>query len=718
MLSGGMLLCIRRHVSQRWAVITAICACLAFAVAAVPLLGYAGGLQEAYRAGTFTRMSLPASICLILFSALLMAYVALRSPLVYRWLPLPMFLGLVMVSFAAATAVRMHEELQITQSIQDAANEQATYYSDRLKNTYDALNRIGMRWEAAGGTPEKLWQADAESYIHDLPFLNGISWVDKRSRLRWIAPLKGREFLIGRVLSDDPVRGAALKAARETQHAQVTPPLMFLDGTGIGFVYIRPLKLSGEHGGTITSGIRLHDFFADLLKPISETGFQYTVRHGSDIIFTTRPSTPQNDDDIRQANATIDNVNDSYLLTLYPMPAYIASRHTSVPAVVFAGGSLMAALAALAALLLLRERQQAWLLRESEQSFRLAMEYSPIGMALVSPEGRWLRVNQALCEIVGYASDELLAIDFQTITHPDDLVSDLDYVQKVIAGEIKSYAMEKRYLHKDGHVIPILLSVSLIRNADGSPKYFISMIQDISERERFVEQLQQTNAELEQFAYVASHDLQEPLRMVTSFVGLLGKTYGNKLDLQAQEYITIAVDASKRMQLLISDLLEYARLGKDSQLRVRIDCNIEMQHVVHNLNAAIKGAQALVSVDELPEIMGNPVEFLRLMQNLMGNGIKFRREGVTPVIRVRAVREDDFWVFTVRDNGIGMKPEYYERVFQPFKRLHTQQEYQGSGIGLAVCRKIVENFGGRISVESIMGEGSTMRFTVPVIPEE
>lgn len=715
LLSCGLLGSLRRYLSQRMAVIIAIIACVVFAIAAVPLLGYASGLQEAYRAGTFTRMSLPSSVCLIVFSALLMIYTALRSPLLYRWLPLPLFIGLMMVSFAAAAAVRMHEEQQITQSVQEQANDLASHYTGKLHDLYDALNRIGLRWEMAGGTPQALWEADAESYVHDLPFLGGVSWVDEGSHLRWIAPLRGREKLIGRVLSDDPVRGAALAKAKETQQAQVTPPLMFLDGTGIGFVYIRPLSTTGEHGGMITSGIHLRDFFGDLLAPTADNGFYYTLHHGEQMIFTTRPAEQQGVDDKWHSSATITNVNDSYLLTLHPTPNYVVSHHTFVPAMVFTGGSLMSALVAFSALLLLRERRQAGLLRESEQSFRLAMEYSPIGMALVSPDGKWLRVNEALCEIVGYNAEELLHTNFQTITHPDDLASDLDYVHKVIAGELKSYAMEKRYFHKDGHLIPILLSVSLIRNTDGTPKYFISMIQDISERERFVEQLQKANAELEQFAYVASHDLQEPLRMVTSFVGLLGQTYGDKLDEQGKEFVSIAVEASKRMQTLISDLLQYARLGKDSKLSVRIDCNAEMKHVLMNLDAAIKGASAVVEVRELPEIIGNPVEFLRLMQNLIGNAIKFCREGVTPHIRVNAAREGDHWLFTVQDNGIGMKAEYYERIFQPFKRLHNQQEYQGSGIGLAVCRKIVENFGGKINVESVVGEGSTMRFTVPVI---
>ena len=718
MLSCGLMACLRNHVSQRVAVTIAILACLVFAIGAVPLLGYASGIQEAYRAGTFTRMSLGASICLILFSALLMLYTALRSPLLYRWLPLPLFIGLLMISFAAAFAVRMHERQQIAQEVQSQANLLASQYSSKLQDLYDALNRIGLRWETAGGTPQNLWVADAESYVRDLPFLSGVSWVDEQNRLRWLAPLRGREKLIGKVLSEDPVRGAALAKAKETQQAQVTPPLMFLDGSGLGFVYIRPLKTTGEHGGMITSGIHLNDFFKALSTPASGSGFYYTLRHGDKIIFSTHPDTAKPDDTAWRSNATITNVNDSYLLTLYPTPDYILSHFTYVPMMVFVGGGLMSTLVALSAMLLLRERRQAGLLRESEQSFRLAMEYSPIGMALVSPEGKWLRVNEALCDIVGYRPEELLRTDFQNITHPEDLASDLEHVHKVIAGEIKSYSMEKRYFHKDGRLIPILLSVSLIRNADGSPKYFISMIQDISEREQFVEQLQHMNTELEQFAYVASHDLQEPLRMVTSFVGLLGSNYGDKLDAEGKEFVEIAVEASKRMQALISDLLEYARLGKDSRLSVRIDCNAEMKHVLLNLDAAIKGANAAVYVCELPDIIGNPVEFLRLMQNLIGNAIKFRRPDMAPRIRVNAEREGEHWLFTVEDNGIGMKSDYYERIFQPFKRLHNQQEYQGSGIGLAVCRKIVENFGGKISVESQVGVGSTMRFTVPVIAEE
>ena len=366
---------------------------------------------------------------------------------------------------------------------------------------------------------------------------------------------------------------------------------------------------------------------------------------------------------------------------------------------------------------LTEQKQQEAKLRTSEETFRLTMQESPIGIALVSLEGHWMKVNEALCELIGYTQQELLRTDFQTITHPDDLATDLGLVQQVLDGSIKSYALEKRYFHKKGYQIKILLHVALIRYEDGTPKHFISMIQDVTERDRLMEQLRHANIELEQFAYVASHDLQEPLRMVTSFVSLIGTEYEDKLDAIGREYITISVDAAKRMQTLINDLLDYARSGRESQVNVTINSDTEMKHVLQNLANLIKGTHAKVTVGTLPKISGNPVEFLRLMQNLIGNGIKFHRKDVQPEIEVAAIREQENWVFSVKDNGIGIKQDYLEKIFQPFKRLHTQEEYHGSGIGLAVCRKIVENLGGRIWIESAYGSGSTIYFSVPALKE-
>jgi light-regulated signal transduction histidine kinase (bacteriophytochrome) len=226
------------------------------------------------------------------------------------------------------------------------------------------------------------------------------------------------------------------------------------------------------------------------------------------------------------------------------------------------------------------------------------------------------------------------------------------------------------------------------------------------------QELARSNADLEKFAYVASHDLQEPLRMVASYTQLLARRYKGKLDADADDFIGFAVDGANRMQQLIQDLLLYSRLttrGKALELtETRTACDI----AVKNLRRAIEDSGAKVIVDDLPEVLGDATQLSQLFQNLIGNGIKYCSDR-EPEVRVAAKANGTEWIFSVRDNGIGIEPQYFERIFQMFQRLHTRKDYPGTGMGLAICRKILERHGGNIWVESQPGHGSTFWFAIP-----
>ncbi len=233
--------------------------------------------------------------------------------------------------------------------------------------------------------------------------------------------------------------------------------------------------------------------------------------------------------------------------------------------------------------------------------------------------------------------------------------------------------------------------------------------------ERIQRDLERSNQELEQFAYVASHDLQEPLRMVASYCQLLERRYAEIVDEEGREFISYAVDGATRMQSLINDLLTYSRVGRQEQQLEPLSCAETLELVRSNLTTAIEESGATVAVGELPTVMGDASQLMRLFQNLIANAIKFRGER-TPEIHVDAERHGDGdgeWLFAVRDNGIGIDPRHADRVFAIFQRLHSRQEYPGTGIGLAVCRKIVERHGGRIWLESEPGRGTTFLFTLP-----
>jgi len=366
------------------------------------------------------------------------------------------------------------------------------------------------------------------------------------------------------------------------------------------------------------------------------------------------------------------------------------------------------------------ERKQAEsALRESEARFRLTFELAGSGIAHVGLDGRFLRVNRSLCAILGYSAEELAGRTVKDISHPDDRdVSDAERV-RLRAGELESTRLQKRYLRKDGATVWVDLTVALVRDAEGNPLYEIAVFDDDTERKNAESALRQahdelarSNAELEQFAYVASHDLQEPLRMVSSYTQLLLRRYGERFDGDAKEFMDYIVDGAARMKQLIEDLLAYSRVGTRGGRFRPVACEEVLGRVLVNLRAAIEASGATVTHDPLPTLQADDSQLAQLLQNLIGNALKFHGAGA-PRVHVGALEHDAEWEFFVRDNSIGIEPQYYERIFMVFQRLHDKGEYPGTGIGLAICKKVVDRHGGRIWVESKPGEGSTFRFTLP-----
>jgi PAS domain S-box-containing protein len=279
---------------------------------------------------------------------------------------------------------------------------------------------------------------------------------------------------------------------------------------------------------------------------------------------------------------------------------------------------------------------------------------------------------------------------------------------------------------RDGSRIVVSSMWLLYRDTEGRPTRVLEASTDITLRRRAeeeliakaaelarqAEELERSNRDLEQFAYVASHDLQEPLRMVAAYTQLLAERYRGKLDENADKYIAYAVEGAVRMQALIRDMLAFSRVGRNGKHRGNTDCNAVVAEAMLNLRAAIEESGALVTHDPLPTVAADRTQLGQLFQNLIGNAIKFRGKE-KPAIRVSADRQGGEWVFSVADNGIGIAPEHKDVIFVIFQRLHAREEYSGNGVGLAICKKIVEHHGGRIWVESEPGQGCTFRFTLP-----
>ena len=275
-------------------------------------------------------------------------------------------------------------------------------------------------------------------------------------------------------------------------------------------------------------------------------------------------------------------------------------------------------------------------------------------------------------------------------------------------------------LRADGEEFQAEISIS--QTVTRTQKIFTAIVRDVTERKRAeaelaskAEELARSNRDLEQFAYVASHDLQEPLRMVSAYTQLLAERYQGKLDQNADQYIAYAVEGATRMQTLIQDLLIFSRAGKNGAGFQATECAAIVAEALKNLQAGIQESHAVIACDALPMVHADRSQLGQLFQNLIGNALKFRGAD-PPVIRISADLQGSEWVFAVADNGIGIAPEHKDQIFGIFQRLHTRAEYPGNGVGLAICKKIVEHYRGRIWVDSQPGEGSTFRFTLPAQP--
>lgn len=363
-------------------------------------------------------------------------------------------------------------------------------------------------------------------------------------------------------------------------------------------------------------------------------------------------------------------------------------------------------------------------LEASELRFRTLFEESPLAIQVLSADGRTVRVNRAWETMWGISSAKAIAAGLSMLDDPQfHTLGVADVLRRALAGErIEAAAFRYEMAGPPRRGVWLRLFAYPTQGEAGAVEEVIVVYTDVTEErhrearlQRTLAEVERSNADLEQFAYVASHDMQEPLRMVSSYVSLIDRRYGDKLDQDGREFIRFAVDGARRMQNLIHDLLDYARVQRQGKDPAPVEADLALQAALVNLRTAIEETGAEIVHDPLPLVEGDDAQLVRLFQNLIGNAIKYRRADEVPRVHVSAKRDGDSWRFTVRDNGIGIAPEYHERIFGIFQRLHPAEQYGGTGVGLAICRRIVERHGGALGVDSAEGEGATFWFTIPAI---
>lgn len=334
-------------------------------------------------------------------------------------------------------------------------------------------------------------------------------------------------------------------------------------------------------------------------------------------------------------------------------------------------------------------------------------------------EGTFQKVNPAFSKILGYDEAEVLGAKFLSFNHPDDV----EPTNRVVEDQLKQgktvLNFENRYRCKDGS----FKWLEWVSAPDAERGLTFAIARDVTQRKRdeaamreLNDSLARSNKELEQFAYVASHDLQEPLRMVASYTELLEERYKGKLDEKADKYIGYAVDGAKRMQGLINDLLVLSRVNTRGKRFEPVDCSVLVEQVLHSMKSTIDEKQAIIQTESLPTVTGDETQLFQLFQNLIGNAIKFHG-AENPEVKIEAYQQNSTWTFSVQDNGIGIDPQFFDRVFIIFQRLHERGAYQGTGIGLSITKKIIERHGGKIWIDSEPNKGSTFYFSLPDNPE-
>lgn len=360
-------------------------------------------------------------------------------------------------------------------------------------------------------------------------------------------------------------------------------------------------------------------------------------------------------------------------------------------------------------------------LSESEQQIKASFQQAAIGIAHLSLKGTWLTYNDKFCQIIGYEREELEKVSIFDITHPEEVSNVQKMINDLLGDNVQSFSRETQFLRKDGIPVWVNVTISPVSSPSGEPLYFILFLENITKRREIEEMLQslvkdlaEANQSLEDFTRTASHDLQEPLRKIVSFSDRLRISMGDKLDDREKEYFIRLENSSIKMQKLIEDLLRYSRISSLPPEMGLLDLREVVDEVLLDLEVNIERSKGVIEIKSLPKIEADKTQMRQLFQNLIGNALKFHNKTEPPKIEIDSRNKGNgYWEILIQDNGIGMKEEHIKRIFKPFERLHGASEFPGTGMGLAICLKVVTRHRGKIVVKSSLGKGTLYIVDLP-----
>lgn len=736
--SAILLLSLPRRFRLR-PMIVGILGSLAVAQGFVGFAGYLTGNTTSYVWGNLARLAVHAAVGFVVLGAGIIALAwrdhradgGQHSP---NWLPI-----LVGVAVAAATlclwqALVVDQRAQTKRTVEARSALIRNEIAGQIQSHIQVLDRMARRWHLSGMKDQQLRKKDAALIVEDYDGLDGIRWVDPSNHILWTVSLKSYIAEQGMDLAFEERRREALITAHNTKRLAVSRPIELTTG-GKGFLIIVPLYDGDNFEGYIDGFLGIQHLLDAVLT--EEAGrYAVVVSEGDGEIYRrSEPGNQQNPAWADTKELAFPGMN--WRVKIWPEKKGVAELQSSVPTLTLVVGLIVSFILAWTVRLTQAARNRSKIVEaasrrlerevaeriSAENALSAALEKERVALnnavdviCTVDADGRFVSINPACQQLWGYSQEDLIGRRYIDMVVPEDIPKTNEASVRITAGE-RATDFENRYLHKDGSHVHVMWSASW--SAD--EQLMFAVARDITRRHEdeeklktFAAELLRSNAELQDFAAVASHDLQEPLRKIQSFADELKVSIGNKIDLVEQDTLNRMILSAGRMRTLINDLLAFSRVTSMAKPFVPVDLGLTLQEVLSDLEARTRETNGRIEVCDLPTIDADPMQIRQLLQNLISNGLKFQRPGEAPIIKITGENGGANYQLSVTDNGIGFDEKYLDRIFTMFQRLHGRKEYEGTGMGLAICRKIAERHGGQIKARSAPGAGSTFTITLPM----
>lgn len=704
-----------------------VAGCLVAIVLALGLVAFIGHITQseaAYGWGSSHPMPIHGSVGYLLLAGGALWY-SLRKHYISsgktpNWLPLAVALFM-MVNFLCIWQVLLYaENRNLTNIIEAKVGNIQSLLTREIDSTTALLNRMVKRWELRGGEPTGLLESESRSIVQDLPQISAIMWLDPNKRTGWVASQQNKVNPDESPWVWSEAEGAALEQAKQNNKLTVS----YIDEANndrTDMLLILPLYEQSTFHGYLLGIYPISSLFEESMDSLSRSELSIYVEKTGEVIYSNLVHSA----DISKGlwpEYPINLKGLIWTLKVRPTAAFIDNQSIGLSWVILAGGLMLSTLMGLITYSWQIAFARNITLMDLKEFFETVIDAAPAGMCLVDEQGSIELSNRVFQEMYGYTKSELKEFPIENLVPHEMRNQHLSYMETYIAtpeNRTMGAKLERELygLRKDQTKFPLEIGLSYYQSPQGFK--IICSVQDISVRreaeiviQRTLADLKQSNQELEQFAYVASHDLQAPLRHITSYLQLLLRKIDVDQDPVCREWVGYILSGTARMKLLIGDLLAFARVGRNQCELETLPLGDAVKCVAHTLDAQIKSKNAELVVGPLPELECRPVQITQLFQNLLANALKFSKADQALSVHIDSEERNDHWIVSVRDNGVGISTDYFDKIFKLFQRLHGADTYEGTGIGLSVCRKIVELHGGQIWVESEEGVGSTFYFTL------